>query len=111
MKCGVIAVPNIVRFGFGGQLITFLRVPIVFWFGSREAENFNMLQKLLAPLNIVMNYVDGNWAYVDNILAEKLTGSKKFTQNIERKHLSRRTWCSRWVRRGIRFSKSEECTK
>jgi insertion element IS1 protein InsB len=85
--------------------------PVAFWFGSREAGNFKRLQKLLAPLNIVMNYVDGNWAYVDNILAEKLTVSKKNTQKIERKHLSLRTWCSRLVRRGIRFSKSDEMHK
>ena len=31
---------------------------------------------------------------------------KKNTQKIERKHLSLRTWCSRLVRKGIRFSKS-----
>ncbi|MDR3233510.1 MAG: hypothetical protein LBT46_07605 [Planctomycetaceae bacterium] len=30
--------------------------------------------------------------------------SKKNTQKIERKHLSLRTWCSRLVRKGIRFS-------
>jgi hypothetical protein len=30
---------------------------------------------------------------------------KKNTQKIERKHLSLRTWCSRLVRKGIRFSK------
>jgi insertion element IS1 protein InsB len=28
---------------------------------------------------------------------------KRNTQRIERKHLSLRTWCSRLVRRGIRF--------
>jgi len=57
-------------------------VPVAFWFGSREAENFKILQKLLAHLNIVMNYVDGNWAYVDNLSAEVLMVSKKFTQKI-----------------------------
>ncbi|MCL2477371.1 MAG: IS1 family transposase [Candidatus Bathyarchaeota archaeon] len=31
---------------------------------------------------------------------------KRNTQRIERKHLSLRTWCSRLVRKGIRFSKS-----
>ncbi|MDR2699645.1 MAG: IS1 family transposase [Nitrososphaerota archaeon] len=35
-----------------------------------------------------------------------VTPSKRNTQCIERKHLSLRTWCSRLVRRGIRFSKS-----
>jgi insertion element IS1 protein InsB len=83
-------------------------VPVAFWFGSRESGNFKILQKLLAPLNIVMNYVDGNWAYADNVVAERLIVSKRFTQKIERKHLSLRTWCSRLVRRRIRFSKSVE---
>ncbi|MDR1382463.1 MAG: IS1 family transposase, partial [Planctomycetaceae bacterium] len=36
-----------------------------------------------------------------------LTVSKKNTQKIERNHLSLRTWCSRLVRKGIRFSKTE----
>jgi len=63
------------------------------------------------PLNIVMHYVDGNWAYVGSIVAERLMVSKKNTQKIERKHLSLRTWCSRLVRRGSRFSKSVEMNK
>jgi insertion element IS1 protein InsB len=58
-----------------------------------------------------VNYVDGNWVYVDNLSAEVLTVSKKFTQKIERKHFSLRIWCSRLVRRGIRFSKSDEMHK
>ena len=29
-------------------------------------------------------------------------------QKIERKHLSLRTWCSRLVRKGIRFSKKRD---
>ncbi|MDR3110934.1 MAG: IS1 family transposase [Planctomycetaceae bacterium] len=37
--------------------------------------------------------------------------SKKNTQKIERKHLSLRTWCSRLVRKGIRFSKTEQMHK
>ena len=85
--------------------------PIAFWFGGRSAGNFKRLDKLLSPLNIVMNYTDGNWAYVDNISAEKLVVSKKNTQKIERKHLSLRTWCSRLIRKGIRFSKSSEMHK
>ncbi|MCL2400272.1 MAG: IS1 family transposase, partial [Defluviitaleaceae bacterium] len=31
---------------------------------------------------------------------------KTNTQRIENKHISLRTWCSRLVRKGIRFSKS-----
>ena len=36
---------------------------------------------------------------------------KQNTQRLERKHLSLRTWCSRLVRRGIRFSKTEQMHK
>ncbi len=32
-------------------------------------------------------------------------------QKIERKHLSLRTWCARLVRKGIRFSKTEQMHK
>ncbi|MDR2707796.1 MAG: hypothetical protein LBB87_03500 [Nitrososphaerota archaeon] len=86
-------------------------VPIAFWFGGRDAGNFKMLQKLLAPLNIVMYYVDGNWAYVNNIVAGVLMVSKRFTQKIERKHLSLRTWCSWLVRRVFVFQKVKRCIK
>jgi len=38
-----------------------------------------VLQKLLAPLNIVTCYVDGDWVYVNNIVAEWLIVGKKNT--------------------------------
>jgi insertion element IS1 protein InsB len=41
---------------------------------------------------------------------EVVTG-KENTQKIERKHMSLRTWCSRLVRKGIRFSKDPRMHK
>ncbi|MCL1965892.1 MAG: hypothetical protein FWF62_01895 [Candidatus Bathyarchaeota archaeon] len=48
-------------------------------------------KKLLAPLNIVINYVNKNWTYTDNITAEKLVASKRgLHKKNEHKHLSLR---------------------
>jgi hypothetical protein len=48
----------------------------------------------------------------DTVIAElKKVITKKNTQKIERKHLSLRTWCSRLVRKWIRFSKTEQMHK
>jgi insertion element IS1 protein InsB len=58
-----------------------------------------------------MNHTDGNWTYSRHIEPEKLAVSKKNTQQIERKHLSLRTWNSRLVPKGIRFSKSKSMHK
>jgi len=80
---------------------------VAFWFGSREHCNLDTLLELLLPLNLGKVYTDGNYAYYERIDSEVLVVSKKNTQKIERKHLSLRTWCSRLVRKGIRFSKTE----
>ena len=78
---------------------------VAFWFGSREHCNLDKLLELLLPLNIGKVYTDGNYAYYEKFDSEVLVVSKKNTQKIERKHLSLRTWGSRLVRKGIRFSK------
>jgi len=62
-------------------------------------------------LDIEKVYADGNYAYYDRVSAEVLVVSKKNLQKIERKHLSLRTWCSRLIRKGIRFSKTEQMHK
>jgi hypothetical protein len=49
---------------------------LVWW---SDAGNFKVLQKLLVPLNIVTCYVDGDWVYVNNIVAEWLIVGKKNT--------------------------------
>jgi insertion element IS1 protein InsB len=84
---------------------------IAFWFGTREHCNLDKLQELLSPLKIGKVYVDGNYAYFERFSSKVLVVSKRNTQKIERKHLSLRTWSSRLVRRGIRFSKTEQMHK
>lgn len=80
--------------------------PFAFCFGSRKHCNLDKLLELLRPFNISRFYSDDNWAYHEKIDSEKLYTGKRNTQKIERKHLSLRTWCSRLVRKGLRFSKS-----
>jgi IS1 family transposase len=53
--------------------------PIAYWFGGREDADYLELDKLLKPLDIKMNYTDGNWTYSRHIEPEKLTVSKKNT--------------------------------
>jgi insertion element IS1 protein InsB len=84
---------------------------IAFWFGTREHQNLDKLIELLNPLEIGKVYTDGNYAYFDRFSNDVLVVTKKNTQKIERKHLSLRTWCARLVRKGIRFSKSEQMHK
>ncbi|GHT44304.1 hypothetical protein FACS189454_01320 [Planctomycetales bacterium] len=82
-----------------------------FRFGTREHGNLDKLLELLNPLDIGTVYTDGNDAYYERIDSDILVVTKENTQKIERKHLSLRTWCSRLVRKGIRFSKTEQIHK
>jgi len=84
---------------------------VAFWFGSREHRNLDKLLELLVPIQLDKVYTDGNYAYYERVATEVLVVSKKNTQKIERKHLSLRTWCSRLVRKGIRFSKTKKMHK
>ena len=86
-------------------------VAIAYWFGTREHANLDKLIELLTPLEIGKVYTDGNYAYFKHFSDDELVITKKNTQKIERKHLSLRTWCARLVRKGIRFSKSEQMHK
>ena len=79
--------------------------PLAFCFGTREHKYLEELRELIAGFNIKTVFVDGNPAY-ETIKNCDVVVSKRNTQKIERKHLSLRTWCSRLVRKGIRFSKS-----
>lgn len=80
--------------------------PIAFCFGTREYKYLDELCHLLLPFNINIVYADDNFAYKKHITKSTLITGKRNTQRIERNHLSLRTWCSRLVRKGIRFSKS-----
>ena len=79
--------------------------PLAFHFGNREHKNLDALSELLKPFFISIVYSDDNFAYKKRF-ENNVTG-KEYTQKIERKHLSLRTWCSRLVRKGIRFSKDK----
>jgi insertion element IS1 protein InsB len=80
--------------------------PLAYCFGTREHKYLEELMLLLSPYKINIVYADDNFAYKKNVKKSSLVTGKKNTQRIERKHLSLRTWCSRLVRKGIRFSKS-----
>jgi insertion element IS1 protein InsB len=79
--------------------------PLAYVFGTKEHAN---LDELRVQLNMFFDikavYTDGNTAYISINESEVFVG-KKNTQRIENKHISLRTWCSRLVRKGIRFSK------
>jgi insertion element IS1 protein InsB len=76
-------------------------------FGSKEDSNLIKLIELLKPFDIKLIHCDGNRAYPKYFGEDMVDVGKDETQKIERKHLSLRTWCSRLVRKGIRFSKLE----
>ena len=77
---------------------------LAFCFGTREHKYLEELKALLEGFNITTVYADNNPAY--NKMDCDVVVGKRNTQKIERKHLSLRTWCSRLVRKGIRFSKN-----
>jgi insertion element IS1 protein InsB len=82
--------------------------PLAFCFGTREHKYLDELLALLKPyFKINTVYCDDNFAYKNHISDSKVVSGKENTQRIENKHLSLRTWCSRLVRKGIRFSKSK----
>ncbi len=80
--------------------------PLAFFFGTREHKYLDELLKLLEPFESNIVYAYNNFAYKNHVTKSTVVTGKKNTQRIERKHLSLRTWCSRLVRKGIRFSKS-----
>ena len=82
--------------------------PLAYVFGTREHKFLEELMKLLAPFDIKIIYADGNYAYKKHVTDSILVNGKRNTQKIERKHLSLRTWCSRLIRKGIRFSKTHQ---
>jgi len=80
--------------------------PLAYCFGTREHKCPDELLGLLEPFIINIVYTDNNYAYKNHVTRSTVVTGKKNTQRIEHKHLSLRTWCSRLVRKGIRFSKS-----
>ena len=85
--------------------------PLAFCFGTREYKYLDDLLSLLVPFGIEKVYADNNLVYRSKIDEGNLVTGKRNTQKIERKHLSLRTWCSRLIRKGIRFSKKHDMHK
>jgi len=74
--------------------------------GSRKDVVFLKLKKLLTPFGITHFLTDDWGAYSRHIDPAQHIIGKKYTQKIERKHLTLRTRIKRLVRKTICFSKS-----
>ena len=72
----------------------------------RQDEIFLRLKKLLEPFGITRFYTDDWGVYERHLDAEKHVVGKKYTQRMERKHLTLRTRIKRLARKTICFSKS-----
>jgi IS1 family transposase/transposase-like protein len=82
--------------------------PLAYVLGTREHKFLDELLELLNIFDIDIVFSDDNFAYKNHIKDSLVITGKRNTQKIERKHLSLRTWCSRLVRKGIRFSKTHQ---
>jgi IS1 family transposase len=69
---------------------------IAYWFGGREDADYLELGKLLKPLDIKMNYTNGNRTHSRHIEPERLAVSKKILNksnvNIYRLELGIQDW-------------------
>jgi len=79
---------------------------LAYVFGRREDQAFLELKALLAPFGIRRFYTDGWGAYKRHLAPEQHEVEKRYTQQLERKHLTLRTRIKRLVRKTICFSKS-----
>jgi IS1 family transposase len=74
---------------------------------TREDSAVLQLKALLQPFGIQHFYTDGWGAYERHLDEKQHTVGKRYTQKIERKHLTYRTRIKRLARKTICFSKSE----
>jgi insertion element IS1 protein InsB len=81
---------------------------LAYVFGRRKDEVFLKLKALLEPFGLTHYYTDKWGAYTRHLDPEQHTTSKRYTQKIERKHLTLRTRIKRLVRKTICFSKSTQ---
>lgn len=81
---------------------------LAYVFGRRKDKVFLKLKKLLEPFGLTHYYTDKWGAYTRHLEPEQHTTSKRFTQKIERKHLTLRTRIKRLTRKTICFSKSTQ---
>jgi insertion element IS1 protein InsB len=75
--------------------------------GDRSRKTLNKLLALLAPFEIQF-YCTDDYAVYNCLPEEKYLRGKRFTQRIERTHLTLRTRIKRLNRKTIGYSKSEE---
>lgn len=76
--------------------------------GGREDHAFLALKALLKPFGIRRFFTDGWGAYQRHLDPAEHKVGKRFTQPLERKHLTLRARIKRLVRKTICFSKSTE---
>ena len=79
---------------------------LAYVFGRREDQAFLNLKALLKPFGIRRFYTDGWGAYHRHLDPSEHEVGKRFTQPLERKHLTLRTRIKRLVRKTICFSKA-----
>jgi len=81
---------------------------LAYVFGRRTDEVFLKLKAFLDPFGLTHYYTDTWGAYTRHLAPEQHTTSKRYTQKIERKHLTLRTRIKRLVRKTICLSKSTQ---
>jgi insertion element IS1 protein InsB len=81
---------------------------LAYVFGRREDQAFLELKALLEPFGIRRFFTDGWGAYRRHLEPTEHEVGKRFTQQLERKHLTLRTRIKRLVRKTICFSKTIE---
>jgi IS1 family transposase len=81
---------------------------LAYVFGRREDQAFLELKALLKPFGIRRFFTDGWGAYCRHLDPAEHEVGKRFTQQLERKHLTLRTRIKRLVRKTICFSKTIE---
>jgi insertion element IS1 protein InsB len=81
---------------------------LAYVFGRREDQAFLELKALLEPFGIRRFFTDGWGAYRRHLDPAEHEVGKRFTQKLERKHLTLRTRIKRLVRKTICFSKTIE---
>jgi insertion element IS1 protein InsB len=81
-------------------------VVLAYCFGTRAHKYLDDLLALLSAFRIKCVYCDDNFAYQSHVRGV-LCYWVNVIRNVLSKHLSLRTWYSRLVRKGIRFSKLE----
>jgi insertion element IS1 protein InsB len=74
--------------------------------GTHTDQVFLELQQLLAPFGMTRFYTDDWGTYQRHLTSEQHVIGKKYTQKIERKHLTLRTRIKRLARKTICISKS-----